>query len=145
MPLCNAPMSAFRAMIRDHRTLALFVVMLALCVKFVVPQGYMIGGSGYRMLTVQVCFDGLEHRTTTLAIPMEGKEQPSDADGPGGKADGKCAFASLNMGALGGADMALLAIALAFVLALGFAPVSAVLHRAPTYLRPPLRGPPALS
>lgn len=134
-------MSSLRALIRDHRRLALFVAMLALCVKFVVPQGYMLSPTT-KFLTVQLCFDGVEHRTTTLAIPMDGGKHHGERNGSG-EADGKCAFTALGMGALGGADAALLVVALAFILALGFAPSRPVRRGWIAYLRPPLRGPPA--
>ncbi|MET0137682.1 MAG: DUF2946 family protein [Sphingobium sp.] len=139
-------MPFFRAMIRDHRRLALLLAMLALCVKLLVPQGYMPGSAaGYKYLTVQICFDGLEHRTATLAIAMDDDTSRGDHGDVGGMAGGKCMFSALGMGALVGADAPLLTIALAFVLALGFAPVRALFRGAPTYLRPPLRGPPALA
>ncbi|MCE7798058.1 hypothetical protein LWE61_16040 [Sphingobium sufflavum] len=137
-------MSVFRALIRDHRSLALIVAMLALCVKFVVPQGYMFAPTMTKFLTVQLCFDGIEHRTTTIAIPIDAKKSQGHHD-DGGKPDGKCAFTALGMGALGGADAPLLAIALAFILALGFAPIRPVVPDRSSYLRPPLRGPPALN
>lgn len=136
-------MSALRALIRDHRTLALVLAMLALCVKMAVPQGYMLASSGQKFLTVQLCFDGTEHRTATIAIPMKGKAEGGDKSGTT-KPDSSCAFTSLAMGSLGGADAPLLAIALAFILALGFAPVAPILRSRASRLRPPLRGPPAL-
>jgi hypothetical protein len=47
------------------------------------------------------------------------------------------------MAGLGGVDMALLALALAFILALGFAPLRPARAASTRFLRPPLRGPPA--
>ncbi len=46
------------------------------------------------------------------------------------------------MASLAGADALLLAAALAFILALGFAPATAPRPRRAVWLRPPLRGPP---
>lgn len=136
-------MHLLRRLIREHRALAVFLTVLALSVKIVLPQGYMIGETGARTITVQMCFDGLLHEAVKLVIPMSGKPA-GDQDGHGKSAD-HCPFASLSMGSLAGADVPLLAIALAFILLLGFAPVQPVLRKPFTYLRPPLRGPPALA
>lgn len=135
-------MLSLRALIRQHRHIAMMIVALALCMKALVPTGFMIGNSGTKFLTVQICSDGINHETVQLAIPMDGKTQ-NDGQGHSGKADSPCAYSALSMASLGGADAPLLAIALAFILALGFAtlvpaPLGRIFH-----LRPPLRGPPA--
>jgi hypothetical protein len=131
-----------RALIRHHRHLAMLAVALALCVKALVPTGYMIGSSGTKFLTVQICGDGISHETIQLAIPMNGKSHDDDR-GHSGKADSPCAYSVLSMASLGGADAPLLAIALAFILALGFAAIVPAPQRQISHLRPPLRGPPA--
>lgn len=138
-------MGFIRTLIRDHRALAMLVLALALCVKLVLPQGYMLGETaGVKTLTVQLCFDGSQHKTIEIAIP-------TTSDRGGGKAshdskpDEHCPFTSLAMATDSGADAPLLAIALAFILALGFAPVTPVLRQRAFHLRPPLRGPPALA
>lgn len=129
-------MSPLRAFLMRHRSVAFMLVMAALCAKALVPGGYMIGQDS-KVLTVQLCHDGLgETITKQLVIPMKG-----DASGKQGKGD--CAFSSLSMASLGGADTALLAMALAFIIALGFAPVRSPRPRRIFHLRPPLRGPPA--
>ncbi|WP_263588860.1 DUF2946 family protein [Sphingopyxis sp. GC21] len=133
-------MSRMRAFLLQHRFLAITLVMAALCMKIVVPAGYMIGQNA-KVLTVQLCTDGLGHAVTAkIAIPMKG--EPSDSSGKQGKAE--CPFASLSMASMSGADTALLALALAFILALGFAPFPTPHPKRVSYLRPPLRGPPAL-
>lgn len=129
-----------RAILLQHRLLAILVVMAALCMKIVVPSGFMIGQNS-KVLTVQLCTDGLGHAVTAkIAIPMKG--EPSDSSGKQGKAE--CPFASLSMASMTGADPALLALALAFILALGFAPARTSHPQRVFHLRPPLRGPPAL-
>lgn len=133
-------MGTLRAFLRDHRTFAILLVAMALCVKVLVPQGYMVGGAS-KTFTVQLCLDGVTRKAVSLTIPMDGK---SHDDGQSqGKDGGHCAFSSLTMGALGGIDTPLLALALAFILALGFAPTTPVLRGRLHFLRPPLRGPPA--
>lgn len=133
-------MRSMRAFFLRHRAAALVLVVAALCMKALVPTGFMVGPSS-KVLTVQICEEGLGHSITKqIAIPMKG--EPSDSSGKQGKGD--CPFSSLSMASMAGADQALLALALAFILALGFAPVRAGLPKPVSHLRPPLRGPPAL-
>ena len=56
-----------------------------------------------------------------------------------------CGFASDDDGVINGGagDAALLALAFAFILVLGLAPVRHLAFQRNSYLRPPLRGPPA--
>jgi hypothetical protein len=49
-------MELLRAFFRDHRRLAALLVALALCVKALVPAGYMPGAHG-KVLTVEICAD----------------------------------------------------------------------------------------
>lgn len=128
-------MTAFRVLIRDYRALALALLACALMAKALIPQGYMVG-SAQKHLSVQLCLDGITHESVTIAIPAKG-------DDKGGKpANEHCAFASLSMTALGGADAPLIALALAFILVAGFAPLYRVLEGRSGQIRPPLRGPP---
>jgi hypothetical protein len=134
-------MASFRILILDHRKLVLVLLALALCVKALVPSGYMVT-AGSKTITVTVCSGIADAATTqTLTIPMRtgGEEMPAHK----GKGDMPCAFASLAMGAMTGADAPLLAIALLFVLALGFLPLLSAVRPQSFHLRPPLRGPPA--
>jgi hypothetical protein len=99
-------------------------------------------GQNSKVFTVQICHDGMsENVTKEIVIPMKG-EHPVDSAGKQGKSD--CAFSSLSKASMTGASPALLAIALAFLLALGFSPVRAISPKRVSHLRPPLRGPPAL-
>jgi len=133
-------MSVMRALLMRHRALALLVVMAALCMKIVVPTGFMIGQNS-KVLTVQICDDAFgNHAVEQLVIPM--KDGGNDSGQKQGK--GECPFASLSMASMTGADPSLLALALAFILALGFAPARITLPKRISHLRPPLRGPPAL-
>ncbi|WP_430446724.1 DUF2946 family protein [Sphingorhabdus contaminans] len=130
-----------RTLIRDHRRLALLLIACALLVKALVPQGYMIGPST-KTLTAQLCTDGSGAMISKqIEIPME--RGSHDQDQSHGKTDGTCSFSSLAMAGLGTADAALLAVALAYILLLGFAPATLPFTANHNYLRPPLRGPPA--
>lgn len=120
--------------------MAFMLVLAALCMKALVPSGYMIGQNSM-ILTVQICHDGLgDTISKKIVIPMNG--EPSDSTGK--QAKGDCAFSSLSMASMAGANPALLAIALAFIIALGFVPTRLPRPRRILHLRPPLRGPPVL-
>jgi hypothetical protein len=130
-------MGMVRAFFRDHRRLAALLIALALAMKALVPGGYMLGAQG-KVLTVRICADASGAALSKqIVLPTSGKA------GAHGKAEGSCPYAALGMAGLTGADAALLAVALAFVLALGFAAVAEPPAARAAFLRPPLRGPPA--
>ena len=133
-------MNLVRAFFLRHRALAIVLVLATLCMKAIVPTGFMIGQNS-KVLTVQICDDAFgNHAVKQIAIPM--KDGSSDSSGKQGK--GECPFSSLSMASMSGADPALLALALAFILALGFVPTRTAYPERVFHLRPPLRGPPAL-
>lgn len=135
-------MGSFRALIRHYRVAAMLLVVAALCLKAAIPAGMMIATHAAhhaKAVTVEICADASGHEAPRkLVIPM--KTAPS-----GSAAKGECPFTALSLAALSAADPALLALAIAFVIAIGFAPVRAIPARMSTYLRPPLRGPPAFA
>lgn len=134
-------MNPLRTLLMRRRALALLVVLAALCMKIVVPTGFMIGQDS-KVLTVQICDEAFgNHAVQQLVIPMKGGENESGSK----KGKGECPFTSLSMASMAGADPSLLALALAFILALGFAPARFTLPQRASHLRPPLRGPPALA
>ncbi|MEQ1539231.1 MAG: DUF2946 family protein [Sphingorhabdus sp.] len=134
-------MTTWRKLISGHRGLALLLIVCALFVKALVPAGYMVGPST-KTLTVSICTDGAGAMLTKqIEIPMEKGSHGSDKSH--GKADGTCAFSALSMAGMGGADANLLALALAFILVLGFASTTVPRASRLSHLRPPLRGPPA--
>jgi hypothetical protein len=121
-----------------HRRLALGVVLLAVLIKALVPAGYMLSDKGH-VLTVAICGDASgQALTKQIVLPSDGKSDHAKAE-PG------CAWGLLAMAALHGADVLLLALALAFILALGLAPIRPAPPSRGAYLRPPLRGPPAFA
>jgi len=119
--------------------LASVVIALALAMKLMMPAGFMPTVTSGQII-VSICSGT---GPTTMAIAIPGLEHGGQGDH--GKQDGAeqpCAFAGL-IAPLAAADLALLAIAILFVIALGFRPMVQWVATAPPYLRPPLRGPPA--
>lgn len=137
-------MASLRALTRRNARLTLVVVALVLAVKALVPAGYMIASTGERFLTVTICADASGvPKQMQIAIPSKDRKG-SDHSETADKAQ-PCAFSGVGHAALGGADPVLLAAALAFILLVGFAPLTAPPARDIAFLRPPLRGPPSLS
>ena len=137
-------MHGIRAFCLANRRLAAFALALALCMKVLLPAGFMLSssfdGSSDKVLTLTVCHSGSEARAVAnVTVPLDGKAQGKDLQG---KADGHCPYSSLSMTALGGASAPLLAIALAVILALGLSPARHLPFGQIAHLRPPLRGPP---
>lgn len=115
------------------------LIAFALLTKVLVPVGFMPTAIKDGTITVRVCAGQmLEPATMEIAIPG----LPPKHDNGSQKTDMPCAFAGLAMAMLGGIDPTLLALALAFVLALALRPTPPPRLSQPTYLRPPLRGPP---
>ena len=138
-------MSVLRALLLRHRALALLVLAAALCLKAVVPAGYMIDGSA-GAITVRLCNDASgAGAPAAITIPMKDAKGTIPGDQNGHKAAAACPYGALNLALLGGAAPALLLLALAFILTLGLASVRAPRRQRPAYLRPPLRAPPALA
>lgn len=129
-------MEPIRAFFREHRRLAALLIVLALGMKALLPGGYMPAAG--KVLTVAICADASGGALTQqIVLPADGKT------GAHGKSEGSCPYASLAMAGVAGADAAWLALALAFILALRFAPLPPARAARISFLRPPLRGPPA--
>ena len=136
----GAAVTALRALLLRHRALAILMVVAALCLKALVPAGYMLE-AGHKVLTVAICQDSSGQAIThEIVVPMKGS--PAGDAAKHAEAGKACAWSSLGMASLTGADALLLAAALAFILTLGFAPTAAPRPRRAVWLRPPLRGPP---
>lgn len=129
-------MGTLRAFFREHYRLAMLLVCCALVLKAAVPTGFMLGTQG-KSLTILVCGDASgEHLTKQITVPgkTEGTAKTSEA----------CPYASLSFASLDAGFPAFVALAIAFLLLLGFAPVRIPRLAGLTHVRPPLRGPPAL-
>ena len=136
-----APMYSLRFLIRKNQHSVLALLMLALCIKALIPNGFMVSASEDTFLTVTICSESSgDLKQIQMVIP--GKEQGSKHSDGAQKGE-HCVFAGLSHFALGGANMFLLALAWAFLVVLGLAPMQRQPHQLISNLRPPLRGPPA--
>lgn len=149
-------MNGFRRLAANHRLLAVLIVAAALMVRILMPVGFMPVVEQGRIAII-FC-SGVEPQPSPTAMPgmahpaMAGMshgalaaQSPATPNEPAGsKADTPCAFASLAMPALSGADPLLLTLALAFLMLLAVGTPSQANLQAAVRLRPPLRGPPAL-
>ena len=137
-------MSLFRCFLRDHRGLAALLLAAALCMKALVPAGFMVEARA-SVLHLTLCGDGAEaHAGEAAAKAVRDKLPVAHGWADHGQAGQSCPYAVLGMASLGGVDAPLLAMTLAFVLALAFLPVAGVIAGRDGWLRPPLRGPPAI-
>ena len=138
-------MSLLRSFLRDRPLLALLLLAAALGMKALVPAGFMLETAD-RAISVEICGEqgtGLaltESRAVVQAIAAK-LPAPGEHKGHGGT-DTACPYATLAMAALGGVDAPLLAIALAFAMAMAFLPMAGPAVPRAARLRPPLRGPP---
>lgn len=135
-------MDSFRTFLRANRNLAALLVALALAMKALVPAGYMLAQQT-TAFTVTICADGQGKRIVhEITVPKKAGHHGDSGDH--GKDNGLCSWSSLAGGALGSDAPELLAIGLAFILALGFLPAPPPVVRSAFRLRPPLRAPPLL-
>ena len=130
-------MTPLRHYLRDRRHFALAIIMVALLMRLLLPTGFMPEVSAGK-ITIALC-TGHGQATIDIAVPNgNGHHDPAQT----AKHDMPCPFASGSTHGLAGADPTLLAIAIAFVLALSLRPVVVTRLAGAPYLRPPLRGPP---
>lgn len=134
-------MLQFRTFLSRNLWVCALILALALAMKAFVPAGFMIGSNTSRVLTVEIC-DGQGH-TVLSRLALPGKPDPQkDAHT---KAAKDCPFTALSAHALSGADPVQLALALAFILLLGFQATERLRLVRARYHVPPLRAPPVLS
>jgi len=142
-----ARMTALRALIWNHRRLAAALLLLALVFRAAIPAGFMLSSPAGSAVTIAICGDA-SGMSKSMQMTIPAKQVGNGAGNGAGHEDsaqksGPCAFSSLSQAMLGGADPIVLALAFAFILALGLAPASRLPFAQAYHLRPPLRGPPA--
>jgi hypothetical protein len=132
-------MRRLRHILLEQRRLALWLVAIALAVKALVPGGYMVGQQG-TALTIAICGDAAgANLVRKIVVPQ--RETPEDLALHHAKG-AACPYSALDMAGTAGTDPSLLVLALAFILAIGLAPLVAPALATRSHLRPPLRGPP---
>lgn len=138
-------MTALRRFLSHHRWLALSIVAAALLLRVLVPAGYMMARTAGG-ITIELC-SGLAAPGPAMplsAATMPGMHHGSEKPAGHARAEMPCAFATLAASSLAAADPLILTAAIAFVLAAVFRPGTARRVTRPLFLRPPLRGPPAI-
>ena len=134
-------MQAIRHLL-TQRHLAVLICAATLLLKLLIPTGYMID-SDHGRLTITIC-SGTAPRAMTMEKPGMHADMPDHGKTKDhGKAEMPCAFSGLSAAMLGATDPIQLAALIAFILALGLAVAILPPPSRPSYLRPPLRGPPA--
>ena len=149
-------MAALRPFLHSNAALAWAVIVGALLMRAVVPAGFMPMATAHGIELV-LCSGMAKPSDTTIApaagmMPgiqhhaMPDHAMPAGADGEHqipAKPEAPCAFAGLTAPSIGGADIVLLAIAFASVVAAALFQRPDAPIRPRPFLRPPLRGPPA--
>lgn len=134
-------MHLLRALLTRHRAFVVVLMAAALCLKAVVPAGYMVAEDA-KVLTVHICDAAAGHSATMqVSVPIE----QGGGKGGGDPRPADCAYSSLSMGSVVAAGPELLLLAIAFIMVLGFAPARTHAAERISHIRPPLRGPPALA
>nr|WP_294814872.1 DUF2946 family protein [uncultured Sphingomonas sp.] len=135
----SATVHRLRRFVLANRPFACSILALALLMKLAMPAGFMPAVSSGQIV-VRIC-SGTGPMTTAMTLP--GLDEHGK-DSHHGKAEQPCAFSGLSAPSLTAADPILLTVAILFVLTLGMRPLTLPASTAPPYLRPPLRGPPAI-
>lgn len=133
-------MRAVRAILLQKHGLALTLLALALCMKALVPAGFMVEARA-TSLTILVCADASgAHSAIQVAIPHADREHGADA-----KLHEACPFSVLSLASAGSTDPIQLAIALALILLLGVLATSRLRLAPMARVLPPQCGPPVLA
>lgn len=143
-PMPGPAMTALRIFIRAHRSLACLVLVLALAMKALVPAGYMVA-SGTRMMSIQICADSVGQRLTKQIVVADTGANHTTDTAKSDMAKQACPYGGHSAPVLDVTDPWLLATALAFILALGIAPVAIPRPRRASFLLPPACGPPVIA
>ena len=130
----------FRGLLAQ-RYLAVLLCAATLLLKLIVPTGYMIG-SEHGRVTIELCSGGAPQTTTMSG--MHGGMPDSGTSKEHGKPEIPCAFTSLSAASLAAIDPIQLTVLIAFIEVVGLALIVLPATPRSAYIRPPLRGPPAV-
>lgn len=109
----------------------------ALCLKIVLPAGYMPAASGSDLVVALCSSAGAAGATVTVSIPRKDAQDDSMQD--------SCAFAPLAAVALGSIPPAIAMAALLFAFVAAILRLPLELRRVEARSRPPSQGPPAFA
>lgn len=138
-PARFAAVGTLRHFFRTRPGLAALLLALALCLKAVIPAGYMPATQG-SVLTVELCSGAAPGTKVTIALPTRDGHASENA---GKTMDHPCAFSPHSAAAIDTALPSLLLAALAFVFVAAILREPLALRPVRSQVRPPLRGPPA--
>ena len=137
-PLYGRPVEWVRRLLA-RRGLATLICCAVLALRLLLPSGYMVEAGGSR-ITISIC-NGVASAPMSVSLPL--KHDGGTQDSPQqGEHVMPCPYGSLAHAALPAVDPIQLAQLLVFILALGWLGHVLPTRSAPTYIRPPLRGPP---
>jgi hypothetical protein len=145
-------MAAIRPFLHSNAALVWAVIVCALLMRAIVPVGFMpmATANGIELVLCSGMAQPSDITTAPAASAMmpgmTHHAMPARADGGHqipAKPEAPCAFAGLTAPSLSGADIVLLAIAFASIVAAALFQRPDALIRPRPFLRPPLRGPPA--
>lgn len=140
MPLRAAPVRTLRQFFRDRPALSALLLAAALCLKIVLPAGYMPSASGGDVVVALCSSAAPAGETVTIRIP--GKAGQDDMSG---SAKHSCAFAPLAAAALDSVPPAIVLAALLFVFVAAILGRTLALRPLDAQVRPPSQGPPAFA
>jgi hypothetical protein len=127
-----------RHFFRDHPALAALLLAAALCLKALVPTGYMPAAPDTGLI-VALCSGSMPAGSTvTITIPKKGSHQDHGTT----TADHPCAFAPLAAGMTGADLEPLVLAALAFVFVAAIVRQPLALRSITERVRPPSQAPP---
>lgn len=132
-------MRFLRTFIRQRRRLAIVLLALTLCMKALMPTGFMIGVGG-KSLSITICDGHGPELIKQISLPQAGPSHERASEQ--GKAPDACPYSALTMTAVSGAEASLLMAALAYILIMGAWPPARNRLARRSFLRPPLRAPP---
>jgi hypothetical protein len=121
-----------RLFARRHPRFIGLIFAFVLAAKLLIPAGYMTN-AGDHGIVMQMCSG---HGSVVMAAPVGGKIPKSAL------VDRPCVYAFNSIGAVPAVAPSILAIVIAFILALGFAPIPFRPIARFGWFLPPLRGPP---
>jgi hypothetical protein len=133
---------AFRHLVAQ-RHLAVLICAAALLMKLLIPAGYMIA-TDHGRIAITLCSGVAPPAVASEMHGMHGAMPDHGQSKDHGKAEMPCAFAGLTAATLAAIDPIQLAALIAFVLSIGLFGIRPPVPSGPAYLRPPLRGPPAV-